>query len=36
MAAVPEAIVDFALGGWGSPSAVFPLEVLKSAKLTPL
>jgi haloacetate dehalogenase len=25
--AVPEAIVDDALGGWGSPSAVFPPEV---------
>jgi haloacetate dehalogenase len=27
LAAVPEAIVDDALGGWGSPSAVFPPEV---------
>jgi haloacetate dehalogenase len=27
LAAVPEAIVDAALGGWGSPSTVFPLEV---------
>jgi haloacetate dehalogenase len=25
--AVPDAIVDDALGGWGSPSAVFPAEV---------
>src|SRR5215218_9731378 len=25
--AVPEAVVDDALGGWGSPSAVFPPEV---------
>jgi haloacetate dehalogenase len=27
LAAVPKAIVDDALGGWGSPSAVFPPEV---------
>jgi haloacetate dehalogenase len=27
LAAVPEAIVDDALGGWGSPSTVFPPEV---------
>ncbi len=27
LAAAPEAIVDDALGGWGSPSAVFPPEV---------
>ena len=27
LGAVPEAIVDDALGGWGSPSAVFPPEV---------
>jgi haloacetate dehalogenase len=27
LAAVPEAIVDNALGGWGSPPAVFPPEV---------
>jgi haloacetate dehalogenase len=27
LAAVPQAIVDNALGGWGSPSAVFPPEV---------
>jgi haloacetate dehalogenase len=27
LAAAPEAIVDAALGGWGSPSAVFPPEV---------
>jgi haloacetate dehalogenase len=27
LAAVPEAIVDDALGGWGSPSVVFPSEV---------
>lgn len=27
LAAAPEAIVDNALGGWGSPSAVFPPEV---------
>jgi haloacetate dehalogenase len=27
LAAVPEAIVDDALGGWGSPAAVFPPEV---------
>ena len=27
LAAASEAIVDDALGGWGSPSAVFPLEV---------
>ena len=27
LAAAPEAIVDDALGGWGSPSAVFPREV---------
>jgi len=27
LAAVPEAIVDSALGGWGSPAAVFPPEV---------
>jgi haloacetate dehalogenase len=27
LTAVPEAIVDSALGGWGSPAAVFPPEV---------
>ena len=27
LAAAPEAIIDDALGGWGSPSAVFPPEV---------
>src|SRR5262249_9840797 len=27
LAAAPEAIVDHALGGWGSPAAVFPPEV---------
>jgi haloacetate dehalogenase len=27
LTAVPEAIIDDALGGWGSPSAVFPAEV---------
>src|SRR4029450_7666944 len=27
LAVAPEAIVDDALGGWGSPSAVFPPEV---------
>src|SRR5262249_43656631 len=27
LAVAPEAIVDDALGGWGSPSAVFPREV---------
>ena len=27
LTAVPEAVVDDALGGWGSPSAVFPPEV---------
>jgi haloacetate dehalogenase len=27
LTAVPEAIVDDALGGWGTPSAVFPQEV---------
>jgi haloacetate dehalogenase len=27
LAAAPEAIVDEALGGWGSPAAVFPAEV---------
>jgi haloacetate dehalogenase len=27
LAAAPEAIIDDALGGWGSPAAVFPAEV---------
>jgi haloacetate dehalogenase len=27
LAAVPEAVIDNALGGWGSPAAVFPADV---------
>src|SRR5215475_11774354 len=33
LSAAPEAVVDAALGGWGSPATVFPAEVRRRALL---